>query len=210
MGTSTPGQSIRDSFADAEKAALRNALLAHNWWATGLRGLAAIIFGLIAIFLPGATILSLVLVFAAYVLVDGFAGIVAAVRAAREGEAWGFLAFAGVVNIAAGILAAVWPAITVLAFVVIVGASEIVTGALTFGSAFQLKEDHGRWWLALGGVLSFFFGLFLILAPLFGAVVLTWWLGIYALALGVVLLILAFKLRTKHIEHPTYASPQGA
>lgn len=210
MSTSTPGQSFRHSLEDAERETLKSALLAHNWWATGLRGLAAIIFGLIAIFLPGATILSLVLVFAAYVLVDGVAGIIAAVRAAREGEAWAFLAFAGVVNVAAGILAAVWPAITVLAFVVIAGVSEIISGALTFGSAFQLKEDHGRWWLAFGGILSFFFGLFLILAPLFGAVVLTWWLGIYAIGLGVVLLILAFKLRAKHIEHPTFASPQGA
>lgn len=208
--SSVSGESFRGGPISADKVNAKNAILAHNWWAVALRGLAAIIFGLIALFLPGVTILSLVLVFAVYAVIDGIAAIVASVRAARQGEAWLFLFFAGLVKIAAAAFAAFWPGITALVFVLVFGVGEIFAGALTFGSALDLKEDHGRWWLALGGILAVVFGLFLILTPLIGAVVLTWWLGLYAIALGIVELALAFRLRTKHIEYPTLASPQGA
>lgn len=208
--SSASGESFRGGPISADKLDAKNAGLARNWWAVALRGLAAVIFGLIALFLPGVTILSLVLVFAIYAVIDGIAAIVAAVRAVRHGEAWLFLAIAGLAKIAAGVFAAFWPGITALVFVLVFGAGEIVAGAFTFGSALDLKEDHGRWWLALGGILAVVFGLFLVLTPLIGAVVLTWWLGIYAIALGIVELVLAFRLRTKHVEHPPLASPQGA
>ncbi len=178
-----------------------SAGLARNWWAIGLQGAAAIVFGLITIFLPGVTMLSLVMVFAAYMLVDGVTGIVSAVRAARQGESWSLLAFAGIVSIIGGILAVAWPGITVLVFVMIIAASEIVSGGFMFSAAFQLEHDHGRWWLALGGILSIAFGVILILAPLVGAVVLTWWLGAYAIGLGIVLMILAFQLRSRHVDN---------
>ena len=194
--------------AAAAKCKAKSAVLARNWWAIALRGVAAIIFGLIALFLPGVTMLSLVLVFAAYIIVDGVMGIVSAVRAARQGEAWTLLAFAGVVSIIAGILALAWPQITVLVFVAIVAVSEIVNGGLMMSAAFQLERNHGRWWLAIGGLLSVIFGVILIIAPLIGALVLTWWLGIYASGLGVALLILAFKLRSRHIEGLPAPTPQ--
>jgi uncharacterized membrane protein HdeD (DUF308 family) len=73
------------------------------------------------------------------------------------------------------------------------------------GSAFKLKQDHGRWWLALSGVASIIFGVLLVIAPLVGALVLTWWVGAYALVFGAALLVLAFKLRMKKAEHPTLA-----
>jgi uncharacterized membrane protein HdeD (DUF308 family) len=205
MSTSNTSPFWSGSVADRRMS----AGLARNWWAIALRGVAAIVFGLIAIFLPGVTMLSLVLVFAAYMLVDGAMGIVSAVRAARLGEAWTLLAFAGVVNIAAAILAAAWPGITVLVFVMIVAASEIVSGGLMFSSALNLEQDHGRWWLALGGVLSMAFGVILIITPLVGALVLTWWLGIYAIAFGIVLLLLAFRLRSRHVENFGSPAPQN-
>lgn len=194
-----------------DRVAAKNATLARNWWAVALRGVAAIVFGLIALFMPGVTILSLVLVFAAFAVVDGIAAIVSAARAAHRGEAWLFLFLAGLVKIAAGLFAAFWPGITALVFVLVFGIEEIIAGGLTFGSAFDLKEDHGRWWFALSGLLAVVFGIFLVLTPMIGAVVLTWWLGIYAVALGIVELMLAFRLRSKHVEHhPPLASPQGA
>lgn len=195
---------------DLDRLTAKNAILAHNWWAIALRGLAAIAFGLIALFLPGVTILSLVLVFAIFAAVDGIATIVASIRAARQGEAWLFLFLAGLVKIAAGAFAAFWPGITALIFVLVFGVGELIGGGLTFGSALDLKEDHGRWWLALSGLLAVVFGLFLLLTPVIGAVVLTWWLGFYAIALGVVELVLAFRLHARHVEHPPLATPQGA
>jgi uncharacterized membrane protein HdeD (DUF308 family) len=172
-----------------------SALLARNWWAVALRGALGILFGLIALVLPGATILSLVLLFAAYMLVDGAFAILSAVRAARSGEQWGLLALEGVVDIITGAIAFLWPAITVGAFVLLIAAWAIVSGALMFAAGFRLNLDHGRWWLVFGGAISLAFGVLLVVAPLVGAVVLTWWLGAYALVFGAALLVLAFKLR---------------
>jgi uncharacterized membrane protein HdeD (DUF308 family) len=174
--------------------------LARNWWAMALRGVLAIVFGVIALVLPGVTMLSLVIVFAAYALVDGVLAIVAAVRSARRHERWGLLVLEGVVDIAAGVLAFLWPGLTIVIFVLLVAAWAIVTGALMTAAAFRLQLDHGRWWLALGGLVSLVYGVLLIIAPLIGALVLTWWLGAYALVFGVLLLILAFRLRAKHAE----------
>ena len=171
--------------------------LAQNWWAIALRGVLGILLGLVALFLPGATMLSLVLFFAAYALVDGIFAIVAAIRAARQNERWGLLVIEGIASIAAGILAFVWPGITVVVFVLLIAVWALITGGLMLGAAFRLNREHGRWWLALGGIASLIYGALLVVAPLIGALVLTWWLGAYALIFGVALLVLAFKLRSR-------------
>jgi uncharacterized membrane protein HdeD (DUF308 family) len=172
-------------------------VLARNWWAVGLRGVLAIVFGLIALFLPGATMLSLVLVFAAYVFVDGAFAIVSAIRAARQNERWGSLVLEGIVNIAAAAVAVLWPGITVLAFVLLVAFWAILTGILELVAAFRLEMHDGRGWLVFGGLVSLVYGVLLIVAPMIGAVVLTWWLGAYALLFGVSLIVLAFRLRAR-------------
>jgi len=175
--------------------------LVQNWWLFLLRGILGIIFGLIALIFPGPTMLSLVLLFSAYMLVDGIFAIVSAVRAIRRKEdRWGLLIFEGLLNIAAGILAFLWPGITVIAFVILVAAWAIVSGGLMTAAGFRLNVDHGRWWLILGGLLSIAFGVLLIIAPLIGAVVLTWWIGAYAIAFGVALIIFSFKLRSRQHE----------
>ena len=172
-------------------------VLAKNWWAIGIRGALGILFGLIAIFLPGATMLSLVLVFAAYAFLDGVLGIVSAVRAARENERWGYLVLEGLVDIAAAAVAVLWPGITVVAFVFVIAFWAIVTGVLDLMAAFRLDFIDGRGWLVFGGIVSILYGALLIAAPMIGAVVLTWWLGAYALVFGVCLVVLAFKLRAR-------------
>ena len=175
--------------------------LVQNWWLFLLRGILGIIFGLIALIFPGPTMLSLVLLFSAYMLVDGIFAIVSAVRAIRRKEdRWGLLIFEGLLNIAVGILAFLWPGITVIAFVILVAAWAIVSGGLMTAAGFRLNVDHGRWWLILGGLLSIAFGVLLIIAPLIGAVVLTWWIGAYAIAFGVALIIFSFKLRSRQHE----------
>ena len=184
-----------------------NRVLAQNWWAIAIRGVLGILFGVIAFAYTGVTILSLVLVFAAYTLVDGVFAIIAAVRAARRHDRWGWLTFEGIAGILTAAIAVAVPGLTVLAFVLLIAAWAVVTGVLEIAAAFRLNIDHGRLWLGLGGVASIVFGVLMFIAPMAGAVVLTWWLGAYELVFGVVLLVMAFRLRSRHMHD---APPTGA
>jgi uncharacterized membrane protein HdeD (DUF308 family) len=179
------------------KSNAMSALLARNWWAVLLRGVAAILFGLIALFMPGVTLASLVLVFAAYMLVDGVFAIVSAIRAARHGERWGLFVLEGIVDLIAGAVALAMPAAALLAFIALAAVWALVSGGLMFASAFRLNREHGKVWLIVGGVASVAWGALLLLFPVSGLVVLTWWLGAYAFIFGVNLLILSFSLRRR-------------
>lgn len=209
MSTTTVAGSHASPASDARSEAM-SALLAQNWWLVALRGVVGILFGIVALLFPGSTMLSLVILFSAYMLVDGAFAIASAVRAARRHERWGWLTLEGIVNIITGVLAFLWPGLTILAFVLLIAAWAIVSGALMLAAAFRLKVDHGRWWLVLGGVVSLVYGVLLILTPLIGALVLTWWLGAYALVFGVVLLVLAFRLRSHRDDRPRVSAPQPA
>lgn len=172
-----------------------SGVLARNWWAVALRGVAAILFGLFALFAPGPTLLSLVLVFAALMVVDGGLNIAAAVRSARRHDRWGTLILLGVVDLIAAAVAIVAPGLTVLAFVYLMAAWAFVTGIFAIAAAVRLRHDHGRWWLGFSGALSVVGGVLLAIAPLVGAIVLTWWLGAYAIIFGASLIVLAYRLR---------------
>ena len=175
-----------------------------------LRGVLAILFGIVAILLPGPTLAALVLLFAAYMVVDGVLAIVAAVRAARRHERWGWLIFEGIVDLAAAVIAFLFPVATIFAFVLLLGAWAIVSGAVLWAAAFRLNLAHGRWLMAFGGIVSVIWGFLLILWPAIGALALTLWLGAYALIFGVALLVLAFRLRRRmHEAPPTGALPHG-
>jgi uncharacterized membrane protein HdeD (DUF308 family) len=182
---------------DPARCDAMSEVLAQRWWAVGLRGILAIIFGLICLLTPGIAVGAFVIVFAAYMFVDGVFAIISGIRAARSGESWGLLIFEGVVDLAAGVVAILWPAITLVALVWIVAIWAIVSGALMLAAAFSLNLDYGRWWLALGGIASIIFGILLIIEPLIGAVVLTLWIGAYAVVFGVLLLVLGFQLNSK-------------
>jgi uncharacterized membrane protein HdeD (DUF308 family) len=180
-----------------ERSAAMSELLAQNWWAVALRGVFAIVFALIAFFVPGATLLSFVLFFSAYMVVDGVVGIVAAVRAARQHQRWGLLILEGVVSVLVGVIAFMWPGLTVVFFVTLMAFWSLITGVLMIVAAFKLHAAYGRGWLIFSGIVSVLFGLALLIAPLVGAVVLTWWLGAYAMVFGIGLLVLAFKLKAR-------------
>jgi uncharacterized membrane protein HdeD (DUF308 family) len=182
-------------------------LLAQNWWAIALRGVFAIVFALIAFFVPGATLLSLVLFFSAYMLVDGVFGIVAGIRAATAHQRWGLLVLEGVVDILVGVIAFLWPGLTLVFFITLMAVWSLITGALMIVAAFKLHAAYGRGWLIFSGIVSLLFGIALLIAPLVGAVVLTWWLGAYAMVFGIGLLVLAFKLKArKDTPAPTATS----
>jgi uncharacterized membrane protein HdeD (DUF308 family) len=175
-----------------------SAVLARNWWLVALRGLLAVLFGLAAFVAPAAIVLALVVVFAAYMLVDGAFTVAAAIRAASRHERWGWLLLEGLVDLAVGAAAFLLPGGAVLAFVWLVAAWALITGGLMIAAAFRLHVHYGRWWLGLGGAVSVLFGLALLVNPGMSALVLTYWAGGYALVFGVLLLVLAFRLRSRH------------
>ena len=208
MAASTASGKLSPAATKARCDAM-SEVLAESWWAVGLRGILGILFGLICLLTPGLAVEVFVILFAAYMLVDGVFAIVAGIKAARNGERWGLLILEGIVDLAAGLVAVLWPAITLVALIWLIAIWAVVTGALMLAGAFSLNLDHGRWWLALGGIASVIFGILLVIEPLIGAVVLTLWIGAYALVFGIFLLILAFQLHSKQEERARKA-PAGA
>jgi uncharacterized membrane protein HdeD (DUF308 family) len=168
-----------------------------NWWALGLRALAAMLLGIIAIALPGPTLAAIVLVFAIYAITDGVLAIIAAIRGVRRKERWGAMLLEGVVGIVAGAIALFSPGIGALALTYLVAAWALATGVLEIGAAIQLRKIMtGEWLLLILGILSIVLAVLVALFPGAGALMLVWWLGAYALAYGVVSLVLAFRVRS--------------
>ena len=210
MGTTTTGATPQQTSPTRDTQAANLApqeALARNWWAIALRGAVAILFGLAAFLLPFVTIQSLVLLFAAYMLADGVFSIVAGVRAAARHERWGLLILEGVLNLLAGIVALLLPGLSVLVFVLVLGAWSVVSGIVMAVAAFRLQGTHGRGWMFFAGLLSAIWGVLLYLSPIAGALVLTWWLGGYAMAFGLMLLVVAIRLRRQRgLALPTAAA----
>jgi uncharacterized membrane protein HdeD (DUF308 family) len=175
-----------------------NATLARHWWAIMLRGIIAVLFGVVALAAPGAVLLSLAFLFGVYLLIDGAIGLVSSIRAVTAHGHWAALLAEAVLNILMGLIALLLPGAAVLAFVLLMAAWALVSGGLMVVAALRLHATHGRWWLALGGVASLIWGVLLVAAPLVGAVVLAWWLGIYAIIFGFALLACGWRLRGQH------------
>ena len=186
--------------ARIEMARADAAWLARNWWAIALRGVAAIIFGLLALMMPRITMAALILLFGAYALVEGIFNVIAAVRGHSGAPRW-FLLLEGVVSIAAGLVAFVWPGLTALVLLYVIAAWAIVTGVLEIAAAVRLHNRiRGEWWLVLGGILSVVAGVLMMWAPGAGALALVMWIGAYVLVLGVLHVGLAFRLRSGSVE----------
>jgi uncharacterized membrane protein HdeD (DUF308 family) len=181
-------------------------LFTSNWWALALRGLAAILFGILAFLWPGITLTALVFLFGAYALVDGAFAIVAGIRTTKENKRWWLLLVEGVLSVFAGVLAFVVPAITGFFLLLLIASWAIVTGAFEIAAAIQMrKEITGEWILALSGAASILFGLALLVYPAVGALAVIWIIGAYAIVFGVLLVVLGFKLRglERSLHHMT-------
>jgi uncharacterized membrane protein HdeD (DUF308 family) len=171
--------------------------LAKNWWLLLLRGIAAIIFGVLAFAWPGLTLLTLILFYGAFALVDGVLAITAAIAGGAPAPRW-WLAIVGVLGIAAGLLTFLMPGLSALVLLFFIAGWAIATGVLQIIGAVQLrKEIDNEWLLILGGVISVLFGVGMMLAPGAGALALVWVIGTYAVIMGVVLVALALRLK-KH------------
>ncbi|MFN6570533.1 HdeD family acid-resistance protein [Dendronalium sp. ChiSLP03b] len=170
--------------------------LARNWWIVALRGAIAIIFGLVALFLPAITLTALVFFFAAFVLIGGILLAIAAFRDDLNNTCGWLLLLEGEIGIAVGTLAFIWPGIAALVLLYFIAAWAIVTGIFEILTAIQVrKQIENEWLLALAGTASILFGLLLIICPLAGALAILRIIAAYTIIFGFLFLILAFRLR---------------
>jgi uncharacterized membrane protein HdeD (DUF308 family) len=183
-------------------AAVNVDTLAHNWGAVLIRGILAILFGVITFVAPGMSLAVLVLLFGAYAFVDGVLAVVSAFRR-RESDHWAMMLLEGLVGIGAGLVTLFWPGLTALALLYVIGAWAMVTGAFEIAAAIRLRKVlHDEWLLVLGGLASIGLGVLLFAYPGPGALALILWIGAYALVFGVLLVGLAFRLRSWDRVHP--------
>ena len=169
-------------------------LLARRWWALALRGVIAVLFGLLTFFIPGITLISLVLLFGFYAILDGIFDIVSAMKA--PGHHWPLLV-EGIVGIVAGLVTFMWPAITAMVLVYLIAFWAILTGLLEIMAGIRLREVIvNEMLLILMGVISTLFGILIIIFPGAGALAIIIWIGAYALVFGIILIALAFRLRS--------------
>jgi len=170
--------------------------LLGNWWLILVRGVAAVLFAALAFIWPGITLTVLVYLFGAYAIVDGLVGLwLGGVAASANRRSWPFL-LGGIAGIAAGVLSFVAPGAMALALVYLIAAWAIVTGITEIVAAVELRKViDGEWALGLAGILSIVFGILVGVQPGAGALALIWLIASYALLFGIVLVVLAFRVR---------------
>jgi uncharacterized membrane protein HdeD (DUF308 family) len=171
-------------------------VLTERWWVPILRGVAAILFGVLAFVSPSISLLALVIIWGVYAIADGVFNLGLATWSGRVGNKWGWYFFEALVSIGAGLLTFVYPSVTAFVLLYVIAAWAVLTGVIEIGAAIELRRYvKGEWMLALAGVLSIAFGVVLFVYPQSGALALVWIIGSYAIAFGVVLIGLGFRLR---------------
>lgn len=185
------------------------AYAARYWWLLALRGVAAVIFGIAAWVWPGPTVTVIIILFGIYALVDGVSALFASAAVAGKGaERWLPLLLVGIAGLAFGVVTLAWPGLTALAVLYLIGAWAIVTGVFQIIAAFQLrKQIEGEWLLALGGLGAIVFGVLVEIFPGGGAIAIVWTIGVFAILYGIVLIALAFRLRSWRSDVPHAAHP---
>jgi uncharacterized membrane protein HdeD (DUF308 family) len=169
-------------------------MLAGNWWALLLRGVAAVLFGLVALSWPELTLFVLIVLFGVYALADGVLAVVGGIRGS-EGRRWLLMA-EGMLSSLAGLAVLFWPGMTAQVLLYVISAWAILTGLLKVGMAIAFRRQiENEWLMASSGVLSLVFGIVLGVFPIVGLLSLVWLVGIYALILGAALVVLGFRAR---------------
>jgi uncharacterized membrane protein HdeD (DUF308 family) len=176
-------------------------LLARNWWVLVVRGVIAILFGVLAFIWPGITLTALVLLFGAYVLVDGIFAIVLAIGGWQERDDRWLLLLEGGLGVGIGIMTALAPEITSVGLLLFIAAWSLATGILRIAAAIRLRRQiEGEWWLALSGTASILFAGIVMWNPVAGALGLLRFIASFAIALGIVLIMLGVKVRSARVD----------
>jgi uncharacterized membrane protein HdeD (DUF308 family) len=166
-------------------------LFARNWWVLLLRGIFAVLFGVMAFLWPGITLVTLILLCGLYFIVDGITETVMGGRS----RTWSLL-IAGVLSIIAGVLTFFYPGVTAFVLLVLVAAWAVIRGIFEVIAAIRLRRElANEWLLVIAGVISILFGVLLLSNPAAGALAMVWLIGLYALLFGITMMILAFRLR---------------
>jgi len=176
--------------------------MAENWWAVVLRGVIGVLFGVVTFVAPGISLAALVLLFGAYAFVDGVFAIVSAIHRRDARDNWWVLLLEGIAGVAAGVFTLLWPGLTALTLLYVIGAWALVTGVFEIAAAIRLRRSiTGEWLFVLSGLASIGLGVLLFLYPGPGALALVLWIGAYALVSGVLMIALGFRLRAWGRDH---------
>jgi uncharacterized membrane protein HdeD (DUF308 family) len=171
--------------------------LSRNWWAFVLRGIVAIALGVLAFASPGATLVALIAVFAAFAIFDGILAIAAGISV-DGGPRWMFI-LGGILGIVIGVLTINRPDVTAIALVLLIGVWAIATGVAEAVAAYSFREVlENEWLLAISGIVSVAFGALLIFAPGDGVLALLWLIGFYAIFAGILYIAEGLRLRSVH------------
>jgi uncharacterized membrane protein HdeD (DUF308 family) len=182
-------------------------VLARNWWALLIRGIVAVIFGILAFVYPGPTIVVIGILFGAYAFVDGVFAIVAAVRAAQAHERWWPFVLEGIVGIVIAAITFYDVGITLFALYITIAAWAFVTGILEIVAAIQLRKTiSNEWLLILAGICSILFSILMVWHPFAAALAIIWIIAAYAIVFGIMMIALAFRLRS-HLDKVPAAAP---
>ena len=171
--------------------------LKRHWWVPVIRGIAAIVFGIVAFVYPGLTIATLVLFFGAWVLIDGIFRVIGAIGHRGSDPDWGWQIVIGIVGIIVGLLTFHAPQITALALVIYIAAWALMIGATEIAFAIKVRREiKGEWFLILMGLASVIFAILLLWNPIAGAAAVIWLIAWYAVVLGILAIFFGFRLRT--------------
>lgn len=176
------------------------SMLSKNWWVFLLRGLIAVAFGVIALLQPGIALSALILLFAVYAIADGIGHLLLLFSVTRVSPWWVHL-LSGLLSLAAGIIALAWPSLTAGALLILVASWAIVTGVLAIIAAIRFRSVlENEWLYILNGALSVGLGVLFIAMPGAGILSLVWLLGLWALLVGILLIVFAFRLRSRRTD----------
>ena len=169
-------------------------LLARTWWMFLIRGVLALIFGVVAILSPATAFISLVLIFGAFAFVDGVFALIAGITA--KSENWLWLILEGVIGLFIGVVTLIQPVAMGEAWLILIAVWAIVTGIFEVVTAIRIRKlIEGEFWMILSGLISFAFGVLVLLNPMSGAVAVGFIIGIYAVMFGATLIALSLRLR---------------